>query len=63
MSEILAFLCGLTVATTFMAYLGWREWRSRASLERKVDRLYQHLSCGGGILGCTGGPNCQWEHK
>lgn len=63
MNEILSFLLGFTCAFMVAAFIGWREWENRERLERKVDRLYKHLSCGQGILGCTAGPNCHWDHK
>ena len=32
-------------------------------LEERVDLLYGKLTCGGGMLGCSGGPHCTSDHK
>jgi hypothetical protein len=63
MSEITSFLCGMAFMAALSALWLWREWSNRRSVERRVEQLYEHLSCGGGILGCNGGPNCHWDHK
>lgn len=67
MSDLFLFLCGLTIgiiASLFVSMLAmFREWDNRRKLESKVDRLWKHLSCGQGILGCTAGPRCDWDHK
>lgn len=52
----------------FLCFLLWWvadrcEWKARRKLERRVDELYRHSSCGEGYLGCNGGPNCPWDHK
>lgn len=63
MSEKVCFLLGIVFSAAVSVFFLWREWTHRESVERRVDRLYQHLSCGQGILGCDGGPNCPWDHK
>lgn len=63
MTEIGFFLLGGVAAFVISAILLGREWQQRRMLERKVDRLYKHLSCGQGYLGCDAGPNCDWDHK
>lgn len=63
MNEITCFVSGIAFAVFGCHLLTLREWRNRQSIERRVDRLYEHLSCGNGILGCKEGKNCRWDHK
>ena len=63
MGAILGFIGGIVATCCLFVYLSWHEWRDRVRLQNKVDRLHKHLSCGGGILGCPGGPKCDWDHK
>ena len=61
------FLSGVVAACllTWVAMwsIGRHSERRMLSLEKRVDKLYRNLACGKGIVGCDGGPNCQWDHK
>lgn len=63
MNEAISFISGMVV----MCFIAWAiihsEWENRRQLERRVNELYRHLSCGAGILGCNGGPKCTSDHK
>jgi hypothetical protein len=61
------FALGLATGIILMMFLSALnvpyEWRKRHELERRVDKLYRHLACGQGYVGCTGGPRCTSDHK
>ncbi len=62
-SELGFFLAGMTTAVILAWMAARREWHNRRKLERRVNDLWKHLSCGEGHLGCDGGPECPWDHK
>ena len=61
------FAIGVTlgfIGSSFASWLAVRwEWQNRRRLERRVDELYRHFACGGGYIGCNGGPKCTSDHK
>jgi hypothetical protein len=64
---MLQFIAGTIVGAAMLIGLsclwGYSEWRARMTLEYRVGRMWKHLSCGKGYLGCDGGPDCDWDHK
>lgn len=63
MGVAFAFIGGCVVTTFFGWLVMQQEWRARRELERKVKEIWEHLACGGGYLGCSGGPHCNYDHK
>lgn len=59
----LLFFLGFFSSTLCAAYLMRIEWQKRRNIEARLDRLYKHLSCGQGYLGCPHGKDCHWSHK
>ena len=61
------FLLGILASALVWAIASYllrtREWKNRRRLESRVDRIWKHLSCSKGYLGCDGGPKCNWDHK
>ena len=63
MEFAIGFACGMAITFGASWIFQRYEWVARRKLEQRVDKLYRHLACGAGIIGCSGGPNCKWDHK
>ena len=63
----MAFATGVVLGIAITFFHEWAilksEWRARKSIEGRLRYLEVKLCCGAGIFGCTGGPNCKWDHK
>lgn len=40
-----------------------KEWEERRKIQHDVQDLMRKFACGQGYVGCSGGPNCDWDHK
>jgi len=56
-------LVGVVVLVVILWFVARWEWSERRKIDNRLRKLEYHLCCGRGIFGCTGGPNCDWDHK
>ena len=63
LAAVLGFSAGVALCSATASILMKREWSARHRIESRVNKLYLHLSCGQGYLGCKGGPRCTSDHK
>lgn len=64
---MLMFAFGVVVGLVLCGYTSWcaiqAEWSKRRDVEKRLKYLERNLCCGEGYFGCTGGPQCPWDHK
>lgn len=61
------FCCGVMVGVVVLIAILWFvarwDWSARRKIEGRLKYLESRLCCGGGIFGCGGGPDCDYDHK
>ena len=63
MGFVEGYILGILTVIGLAGIATYAEWQKRRKIEMRVDRIWKHLTCGKGILGCDEGPNCTWDHK